>query len=130
MFHNPKFSCDRCGSGLMAFVMAGDHKTVVLFCLNCGTWYANIENDRVRRADGMNLSNPDHPVIKEPIEETASGEIILTELGCCVSFPPARWATEEEIINFGWGRHLSDQHANDWLPECRDWWSRRVRGLY
>ena len=130
MFHNPNFTCDRCGNGLMAFVMTSDQKTIVLFCLNCGTRYTKIENDRVDRATGINLNNPDHPVIKEPIEETASGEIVLTELGCSVSFPPARWATEEEIINFGWAKYLSDKHTNNWLPEGKNWWSRRIRGLH
>jgi hypothetical protein len=118
----------------MAFVMAsdvisGDEKTIVLLCLNCGTWYTQIENNRVNRVNGINLSNPEHPFVKEPIAETASGEIILTDLGCCVSFPPARWATAAEIIDFGWGEYRVEG-ASHWLPEHSDWWPRRIRGCF
>jgi len=57
-------------------------------------------------------------------------DLILPELGCSVRFPPARWATPDEVRAFGWGDYLDPKSpsGNPWLPEEEPWWAERVRG--
>lgn len=116
MFHSARLGCGGCGNGLVAFVLAADGRSVVQFCLNCGNWYATTACD----ADGELLegTGPQGP------------DLALPEIGCSVRFPPARWATADEVRAFGWGEYLNPRapagHA--WSPEREPWWEDRVRG--
>jgi hypothetical protein len=48
-----------------------------------------------------------------------------------VKFPPARWATAEEVRAYGWGDYLKPEPI-DWSPE-KVWpaaeWEARLRGV-
>ena len=87
-----------------------------MFCLNCGTWYPTPAHDAAGELlDGTGPKEPD---------------LVLPEVGCSVRFPPARWATDDEVRAFGWGAHLDPRcpAGHPWLPECEPWWEARVRG--
>jgi hypothetical protein len=116
VFLSASLGCGCCGNGLVAFVLAADGRRVVMFCLNCGTWYPTPDHD----ADGDLLDGAD-----------AGGEdLVLSGAGCSVRFPPARWATADEVTVFGWGEYLdpSCPAGNPWLPEREPWWEKRIRG--
>ncbi len=115
MFQCARFWCDCCGNGLVAFVLAADGRRVVMFCLNCGTWYPSDAHDR----DGALL-------VATPAE---GPDLVLRGVGISVRFPPARWATAEEVRGFGWGDHLDKGPPPDWRPEDQEWWPRRLWGI-
>ena len=101
---------------MVVFVLAANGRRVVLFCLNCGTWYTTIAHD----GDGelLESTTPEGPAL------------VLPEIGCSVRFPPARWATPDEVRAFGWGEYLDPRYpaGHPWLPEREPWWEDRVRG--
>ena len=115
MVHVARFWCGGCGNGLVAFVLCADGQRVVMFCLNCGTWYPTDAHS----VEGELL-----------LGATAEGpDLALGEAGVSVRFPPARWATAEEVRGFGWGNYLDTEGLPpDWQPECQEWWPRRLRG--
>jgi hypothetical protein len=117
MFYSPRLGCSACGNGLVAFVVAADGKRLVLFCLQCGTWYPSVEHN-------ANLELLDSTLAEGP-------DLQLVGCDCSVKFPPARWATAEEVREFGWGDYLHPE-PNHWSP---DWawsegeWAARLRGV-
>ncbi len=116
MFQGTSLGCGCCGNGLVAFVLASDGSSVVLFCLNCGTWYASVAHD----ASGELFDT----VTPEGTEMALPGS------DCSVRFPPARWATVEEVRAAGWGDYLDGRfRPPDWSPENEPWWPTRVRGI-
>ena len=116
MFQSTTLGCGRCGNGLVAFVLAADGGRVVLFCMNCGTWYPSADHDE--QGELLDGTTPEGP------------EWVLPGSDCSVRFPPARWATAEEVREFGWGSYL-DVHAlpPTWSPEDQPWWPERVWGI-
>jgi hypothetical protein len=116
VFYRPKLGCSVCGNGLVAFVVAADGKRLVLFCIQCGTWYASIEHENYQLSDSTVAEGPD---------------LHLVECDCSVKFPPARWATAEEVRDFGWGDYL-DPEPIRWLPDQlwpAEEWAARLRGV-
>lgn len=117
MFYSPKLGCSICSYGLVAFVVAAGGKRLVLFCLQCGTWYPSIEHN-------ANLELLDSTVAEGP-------DLQLVGFDCSVKFPPARWATAEEVRAYGWGDYLHPE-PNRWLPD-QTWseaeWTARLRGM-
>ncbi len=125
MFYSTTLGCGSCGNGLLAFVLAGDQRTVVLFCLNCGTWYPSVDeiNEHWEIAEGLNYDGHDDGLVIAP-----SGDLVIQAIASSVTFPPARWATADEVKAFGWERYL-DLTAHNWRPEQADWWRERVLGI-
>jgi hypothetical protein len=89
---------DVCGNGIVGFVLAADGQRVVMVCINCGTWYPSAEHDvdRVLLFDSL-PQGPDR---------------VLPSIGCSVLFPPARWATGDEVRAFGWGDLIDPQYPD------------------
>ena len=54
----------------------------MLFCVQCGTWYASTEHHNHQLSDSTAAEGPD---------------LRLAGCDCSVKFPPARWATAEEV---------------------------------
>jgi hypothetical protein len=116
MFHSTSLGCGCCGNGLVAFVLTADGRRLVLFCLNCGTWYPSVNHDAV--GELQDCTAPE------------GSELILPEAGCSIRFPPARWATVEEVRAYGWGDYLDQRYpGHNWSPEEREWWPERIRGI-
>jgi hypothetical protein len=116
VFYRTTLGCSVCGNGLVAFVVAADGQRLVLFCVQCGTWYASIDHHNHQLSDSIAAEGPD---------------LHLGGCGCSVKFPPARWATAEEVRDFGWGDYL-DPEPNLWSPH-QAWseaeWAARLRGV-
>jgi hypothetical protein len=116
MFYSPTLGCSVCDNGFVAFVVAADGKRLVLFGVQCGTWYASIEHHNHQLSDSTAAEGPD---------------LQLVACDCSVKFPPARWATAEEVRDFGWGDYLN-REANRWSPD-QVWpeaeWAARLRGV-
>jgi hypothetical protein len=116
VFFSPTLGCSRCGSGIVAFVVAADGKRLVLFCVQCGTWYASIEHHSHQLLDWTLAEGPD---------------LQLAGCDCSVKLPPARWATAEEVRAFGWGDYLNPEPIC-WSPD-QVWstaeWEARLRGV-
>jgi hypothetical protein len=117
VFYRSRLGCYACSNGLVAFVVAADGKRLVLFCLQCGTWYPSVEHN-------ANLELLDSTVAEGP-------DLQLIGCDCSVKFPPARWATAEEVRDFGWTDYL-DPEPNRWSP-AQEWseaeWAARLRGV-
>jgi hypothetical protein len=117
MFSSARLGCSICGNGLVAFVVAADGQRLVLFCLQCGTWYVSVEhNANCELADSTAAEGPD---------------LHLVGCDCYVKWPPARWATAQEVRAYGWGDYLNPE-PNHWAPD-QVWseaeWSARMRGV-
>jgi hypothetical protein len=116
VFYSAKLWCGGCGNGLVAFVIAVDGERLVLFCLQCGTWYPSIDHDANRKL-------LDWTVAEGPDLQLAGGD-------CSVKFPQARWATADEIRDFGWAEVMNPEPCC-WLPETLEstaQWEERLRG--
>jgi hypothetical protein len=96
MFWSMKHCCD-C-AGLVAFVYAPERAAIGMVCLNCGIWYLSVKDGKPADLTWPSAEAPDR----------------LPELGR-VSFPPARWATREEIESAGWAEAMSPE-PNPWDP--------------
>ena len=108
--------CGCCGNGIVAFVLAEDGSSVVVFCTNCGAWYTSTD----RNQDGELI---EFTFVKDP-------KMFLSGVGCSVQFPPARWATKDEISASKWGTFITSQCMDiDWKAEDEEWWSRRIHGI-
>jgi hypothetical protein len=75
--------CPSCQAGELAFVLAADGQTLVLFCCECDACYL------------------------DPAEVTAAAAVIpeppeFRVAGVSVRFPEARWATAAEVNARGW----------------------------
>jgi hypothetical protein len=117
MFYSPTLGCSTCGNGLVAFVVAADGKRLVLFCVQCGTWYPSVEH------------NPSRELLDSTVAE--GPDLHHVGCDCSVKFPPARWATAEEVRHYGWAEYLLPE-PNRWSPE-KWWpeaeWAARLRGV-
>jgi hypothetical protein len=101
VFHSTTLGCSTCGSGIVAFVVAAESRHLVLFCIQCGAWYATAEHHNHQLTDLTSAEGPD---------------LRLAGCDCSVKFPPARWATAEEVRDFGWGDYLAPE-PNPWSPD-------------
>jgi len=117
VFYSPTLRCAICGNGLVAFVVAADGKRLVRFCVQCGTWYPSVDH------------NADLELLGATVAE--GPDLQLVGCDCSVKFPPARWATAEEVRDFGWSDYLNPE-PNRWSPD-QVWsegeWAARLRGM-
>ena len=77
--------------GQIGFLVCSDGKSLVLECNECGSIW--LYPDPI---NGLNIVDLDPP------------DYILSDLGCSAKSPPARWATRQEVIDYGWADYIID----------------------
>jgi hypothetical protein len=81
--------CPVCYASTLGFVVGSDGRRVLLLCCECDACYQEPA-----------------PVGWEQATFPSSPAFFVEELGCSVKFPEARWATQKEIEDRGWGEFV------------------------
>lgn len=80
--------------GQIGFRLCSDGKTIVLMCDECDAVWL----------DPQNLEG-------ESFLSLQSSDFIVPGTDCSVRFPESRWATRDEIVNFGWEKFIVDENS-------------------
>lgn len=92
-----QYSCPFDGPyGQIGFRLCSDGKTIVLMCDECGAVWLSpefIEADNFLRVLPPNF--------------------VIPGIQCSVQFPESRWATRNEIIQYGWGNFILAENSSE-----------------
>jgi hypothetical protein len=75
--------------GEIGFRLCADGKTIILMCDECHAVWLDPEHLEIER-----FLSPQPP------------EFVVPGLKCSVRFPESRWATREEVTNYGWSDYI------------------------
>lgn len=84
-------NCPFCRYGTIVFGKCSDNKTIVLICEECESIWLD----------------PQKVGIEYMLDAPPPGYYVATLECCSIALPPARWATEEEILERGWGKYIA-----------------------